>query len=324
MQENRHYLTGLLNGEGFYLIYLKLEDINKRCRCDAAAFVDECEQTYSAVIEDIADHICANRHERPILLLNGPSSSGKTTTARRIRDAVQRKGVPSHAISMDDYYLSRNSYTMPLDEDGNVDLESPLCMDLSLLSTHLAALVDGKAIQVPKYDFVKRERSKEREEIHLKSGEIAVIEGIHSFNKVITGKLNEHATCVYMAVGTQVVIRNEWRLAPHVLRFIRRAIRDNNFRNSPILETIDLWKSVRRGEELYIHPYTSAATHIIDTYLPYEDCILVNQLREYTQPYLQNMINAGFEDLVEALDLFAPISNRDLIPPQSIMHEFIG
>lgn len=306
------------------MIYTKLEDINERVRRDPAEFVDDCEQTYSDVIEDIAEHICAHRRERPILLLNGPSSSGKTTTARRIRDAVCRRGVPSHTISMDDYYLSRDSYTVPTDEHGNIDLESPECMDLPLLSAHLAALCEGKTIEVPKYDFMTHRRAEEKEEVQLKPGEIAVIEGIHAFNDVITGKLDDRATCVYMAVGTEIVIQNEWRLAPHVLRFVRRAIRDKNFRDSPIPETIDLWKSVRRGERLYIRPYIYAATHIVNTYLAYEDCILINQLREYAEPYRQHMIDAGLQELVRALDLFEPISDLNLVPQQSILHEFIG
>ncbi len=306
------------------MIYMKLEDINERCRRDPAEFVDDCEQTYSDVIEDIAEQICENHRERPILLLNGPSSSGKTTTARRIRDAVCRRGVPSHTISMDDYYLSRDQYPMPRDEEGNVDLEAPQCMDLPLLSSHLAALCEGMTIEVPKYDFMTHRRTQETEEVQVKPGEIAVIEGIHAFNDVITGRLDDRATCVYMSIGTEVVIENQHRLSPHILRFVRRAIRDNNFRDSPIPETIDQWRSVRRGERLYIHPYMYAATHIVNTYLAYEDCILINQLCEYARPYRQHMIDAGFDELVRALDLFEPISDLDLIPPQSIMHEFIG
>ncbi len=306
------------------MFHLNLDEINERCRRDPAEFVAECEQSYTNVIESVAERICEGRFDRPILLLNGPSSSGKTTTASRIQEAARRRGIRTHSISMDDYYLSRNSYVVPKDEDGNNDLESPLCMDLPMLSDHLAALCEGKTIVVPKYDFMTHRRTGESQEVRLGKGEIAVIEGIHALNDVITGKIQERATGIYMAVGTQVMLSNDWRLAPHELRFIRRAIRDKNFRDAPTTETIHMWRSVRRGERLYIRPYIPSATYILNTYLPYEDCVLMNRLREDAAPYVQEMTDAGLASVVHALDRFEPLEDLSLIPSQSIMHEFIG
>ena len=258
------------------------------------------------------------------MLLNGPSSSGKTTTSHRIRDAIERRGICSYAISMDDYYLSRGSYIVPKDEEGHDDLESPLCMDLPMLSEHLAALVRGETIEVPTYDFMRHIRTDEVKEVRLEKGEIAVIEGIHALNDVLMEKVRESSIAVYMAVGTQLVLANDWRLAPHVLRFVRRAIRDKNFRDAPIPETIHMWRSVRRGERLYIRPYIPSADFIVNTYLPYEGCGLMNQLKLDAEPYHQEMIEAGLKDLVRALDQFEEISDFSLIPDNSIMHEFIG
>lgn len=306
------------------MFHVKLDDINERCQRDPAEFVGISEQSYTNVIESIAERICENRYERTVLLLNGPSSSGKTTTACRIRDAIRRRGVHSYSISMDDYYQSRDTYVVPTDEEGKPDLESPLCMDLPMLSDHLAALCQGKTIEVPTYDFMRHIRTEETKEIHLKKGEIVVIEGIHAFNDVLMEKVRDYSLGIYMAVGTQLVISNNWRLAPHVLRFVRRAIRDKNFRDSPIPETIDMWRSVRRGEKMYIRPYIPSADFIVNTYLPYEDCVLMNQLRKDAEPYHQEMIDAGLEDLVRALDQFAVLDDWSLIPEDSIMHEFIG
>lgn len=306
------------------MFHVKINEINERCRQDPAEFIAQSEQSYTNVIESIADCICENQYDRTILLLNGPSSSGKTTTSHRIRDAIERRGVHSYAISMDDYYLSRSSYIVPKDEDGRDDLESPLCMDLPMLSDHLAALVRGETIEVPTYDFAHRVRTDEVKEVRLKKGEIAVIEGIHALNDVLMAKVRESSIAVYMAVGTQLVLSNNWRLAPHVLRFVRRAIRDKNFRDEPVSETINMWRSVRRGERLYIRPYIPSADFIVNTYLPYEDCILMNQLKHDAAPYHQEMIDAGLEDLVRALDQFEEISDLSLIPDNSIMHEFIG
>ena len=302
--------------------YLNLEDINERCRRDPADFILTSEQQYTDLIERVAEQVCASRHQ--ILLLNGPSSSGKTTTAHRIRDAVQRRGIRTHSISMDDYYLSRNTFPVPKDEFGADDLESPLCMDLPLLSEHLAALCQGKTIEVPKYDFMTHRRTEQREEIRLRRGEIAVIEGIHSFNDVVTGKIQEHATGVYISVKTAVVLSQNQLLAPHELRFVRRAIRDRKFRDSPVLDTIRMWYSVRRGERLYIQPYLSTAAHRLNTYLPYEDCILMHLLRREVEPYHRELTDAGLEPLVRALDRFARLDEVSHIPPQSIMREFIG
>lgn len=303
---------------------IELQEINERCRKDPAAFISESEAQYHATICSVAETVCSTYRERPIVLLNGPSSSGKTTTAWRLRDELEKRGIHSHAISMDDYYLTRGSYEMPRDEDGAEDLESPLCMDLDLLSHHLEALAKGETIAVPQYDFAARRRTENTREIQLKKDEIAVIEGIHALNSTITEPLATYATGVYMAVGTQVVLNKEERLAPHKLRFVRRAIRDKNFRDEPVIGTIRLWKSVRRGEKLYIHPYVPHAVRIIDTYLPYEDTILMNELRELAQPYFAEMHAAGLDDVKDALELFEPMERMDLIPDSSIMHEFIG
>ncbi|MGN1015243.1 MAG: uridine kinase [Butyricicoccus sp.] len=303
---------------------IELWEINERCHTDPAEFIGECEQEYQDTICSVAETVCSSHKERPIVLLNGPSSSGKTTTACRLRDELERRGIHSHAISMDDYYQSRSEYRMPLDEEGREDLESPLCMDLPMLSNHLTALAEGKAIHVPHYDFASRSRVESTQEVQLKEDEVAVIEGIHALNDVITGPLEGRSVGIYMAIGTEVAVSKEFRLAPHKLRFVRRAIRDKNFRNEPVLGTINMWPSVRRGERLYIHPYVPHAARIIDTYLPYEDAILMNQLRPHALRYLNELHTAGLDDIIHALDLFEPIQDLSPIPEKSIMHEFIG
>lgn len=301
---------------------LKLSEINERSRHDAAGFVQECEEQYAKTIEQVARQVLDAG--KPILLLNGPSSSGKTTTARRIEHQLECMGVQTHAISMDDYYYSRHAYVIPTDEEGNLDLESPLCMDLPMLSEHLKQLAAGESIEVPHFDFMTRCRTEERTEVRLGKDEVAVIEGIHSLNDVITGGLKDSSIGVYMAVGSQLEVASSGLLAPHKLRFIRRAVRDCYFRNSPVSETIEMWKSIRRGERLYVHPYIKNAAARINTYLPYEDCYLAGILAPWIQNCESLLEQAGLSDVPSILSQIEQIKDKTLIPKNSLMCEFIG
>ncbi|MGN1030980.1 MAG: uridine kinase [Butyricicoccaceae bacterium] len=301
---------------------IKLSEINERCRSDAAGFVQECEQEYTKSIEQVACRVLESK--KPIILLNGPSSSGKTTTARRLEQYLDQMGVETHAISMDDYYYSRDAYDVPVDEEGQPDLESPLCMDLPMLGEHLKQLAAGEAIEVPHFDFMTRSRTDERTEVRLGKNEVAVIEGIHALNEVIVGGLKDSSIGVYMAVGSQMQIAPSEYLAPHKLRFIRRAVRDRNFRNSPVTETIGMWRSIRRGERLYVHPYTSNAVVHLNTYLPYEDCYLAGILTAELAGHQQMLEQAGLSDVADILGQIEQIKDRKLIPEDSIMREFIG
>lgn len=301
---------------------VKLSEINERSRSDAAGFVQECEDQYAKTIEQVARQVLEAK--KPILLLNGPSSSGKTTTARRIEHQLECMGVQTHSISMDDYYYSRHAYVIPTDEEGKLDLESPLCMDLPMLSEHLKQLAAGERIEVPHFDFMTRCRTEERTEVRLGKDEVAVIEGIHSLNDVITGGLKDSSIGIYMAVGTQLQITPSQLIAPHELRFIRRAVRDCYFRNSPVSETIEMWRSIRRGERLYVHPYIKNAMAHINTYLPYEDCFLAGILTQWLPGCESLLEQAGLSDVAEVLDQIEQISDKTLIPKNSLMREFIG
>lgn len=301
---------------------IRLSEINERSKNDARGFVQECEKQYFDTVKQVAKQVLEAK--KPILLLNGPTSSGKTTTARRIEYQLECMGVQTHSISMDDYYYSRHAYVIPRDEEGNLDLESPLCMDLPMLSEHLKQLAAGESIEVPHFDFMTRCRTDERTEVRLGKDEIAVIEGIHSLNDVITGGLKESSIGVYMSVDTALEINDSKRIAPYQLRFIRRAVRDCNFRNSPVSETLEMWKTIRRGERLYVDPYLGNARMHINTYLPYEDCFLAGVLEKWL-PGCESLVeHAGLSDVAEILPYIWQISDKTLIPSNSLLREFIG
>ena len=302
-----------------------LQEINERAAREPGAFIAESEKNYLDQINRAAEQVAAAQKTRPILLLNGPSSAGKTTTADRLCRALERHGVHARVISMDDYYRTRDPENMPFDEENGVpDLESPLCMDLDLLSADLVRLANGEEIRMPRFDFETGTQYLNQTPLHLGRDDIAIIEGIHSFNDVITGALDEMSTAIALRLNAQVDCGDGLILPPETLRFARRALRDSRFRGAPVEQTITQWKSIRRGERLYINPYVGQAEVLISTYLPYESCILYPTIRENLHAHADALTAAGLADALAAADRFAPIDYEPYIPEETLLREFIG
>lgn len=302
-----------------------LKYINHRAECDAEAFVNDCEEHYHRQLHLVADQIVANCKRKPVVLLNGPSSSGKTTTNDRLGRILELAGIHAHMISMDDYYRTSGTYDIPFDKENGVsDLESPECMDLDLLRDHLTRLVAGEEIMVPRFDFETRTSHRNERAVQLHKDEIVMIEGIHAFNPVIMGDLEKHATSVYLSVASVLLTDRNVRIEPHMLRFLRRAMRDSLFRNSPVEYTLKQWNSVRRGERLYISPYRGQADLTVDTYLPYETNILMQYLSEKLQGEEKMLEQADLAPLSAILDKVSPIDYKPYMPEDSVLHEFIG
>nr|WP_110435248.1 hypothetical protein [Butyricicoccus sp. GAM44] len=302
-----------------------LKYINHRAECDAEAFVNDCEEHYHRQLHLVADQIAANCKRKPVVLLNGPSSSGKTTTNDRLGRILELAGIHTHMISMDDYYRTSGTYDIPFDEENGVnDLESPECMDLDLLRDHLTRLVAGEEIMVPRFDFETRTSHRNERAVQLHKDEIVMIEGIHAFNPVIMGDLEKHATSVYLSVASVLLTDHNIRIEPHMLRFLRRAMRDSLFRSSPVEYTLKQWNSVRRGERLYISPYRGQADLTVDTYLPYETNILMQYLSEKLQDEEKMLEQTDLAPLSAILDRVSPIDYKPYMPEDSVLHEFIG
>lgn len=302
----------------------QLQEINARIRRDAAGYLEECDSLYESRISEAADHIIKNLARSPLVLLSGPSGSGKTTTALKVEEELKRRGVNSYTISMDNYFQTVNRKTAPRTETGEIDFESPKIMDAELLDAHFTALARGEEIIVPKFEFARQMRNDSRGwPLHLKKNEIAIFEGIHALNDQIFGRHPE-ATGLYISARSDVKEGEELRFKGTWMRLTRRAVRDYNFRGTDIIDTLDMWANVRRGEKLYISPFKYRADIIIDSSLPYE----VSVMKNYAKPMLEavpeeNQRRSELLELIAAFDYFEPVDPA-LVSPVSILREFIG
>jgi uridine kinase len=302
----------------------QLQEINRRIQTDVTEFLAECDQAYAQRVSLAADKILSRMDSSPIVLLSGPSGSGKTTTALKIAEELQRRGVNSHAVAMDNYFKTVNPRTTPRTPEGDLDFESPLCLDIDLLSQHFAALSRGEEIVIPKFEFARKMRNDSLgTPLKLGKNEIAIFEGIHALNDDITG-CHPEATKLYISARSNVNEGAVLRFKGTWMRLTRRAVRDYNFRGTGVGETLEMWANVRRGEKLYISPYKNRANIIFDSSLPYE----VSVMRNYALPLL-NSIPAENErhqellELIDAFQYFLPI-DTELVSKESLLREFIG
>ena len=302
----------------------QLEKINQAVRVDKLGFMEECDHQYQKKVEQAADLICKNMKPSPVVLLSGPSGSGKTTTAHKITAELQRRGVGTHTISMDDYFVRRDPKTAPRTPEGEIDYESPEMMDLQLLSQHFAQLTRGEEILVPHFEFARQMRNDSKAKpLKLGKDEVAIFEGIHALNTKLTAG-HPNATRLYISARSNVMDGEVLRFKGTWMRLTRRAVRDFNFRGTDIVGTLDMWANVRRGEKLYISPYKHTAHMLFDSSLPYE----VSVMACYARPLMaavpqENQRRHELLELVRAFDWFETIE-PGLVPKESLLHEFIG
>ena len=302
-----------------------LQEINYAVRTDPKGFVEQCDADFAKKIEKAARKIAENRSNSHVVLLSGPSGSGKTTTAKKIEAKLEEMGIRSHAIAMDDYFLDVDPETAPRNHQGEIDYESPFCLDMNLLNRHFRMLDQGERIHVPKFEFSRQMRSTEvGRSLRLGKDEVAIFEGIHALNDIITGK-NPKAMKLYISARSNVVdeqgsvaFKGTW------MRLARRTIRDAKFRSWGPETTIRLWASVRRGEKLYISPFKNNADIMFDSALPYEVSVMKNYAHpafEKLAPDMERYEEIGH--LLEAYPKFETLS-EDYIASDSLIREFIG
>ncbi|HIT56791.1 MAG TPA: nucleoside kinase [Candidatus Galloscillospira stercoripullorum] len=302
----------------------QLAEINRRAAADPAEFLAQCDREFQSKVSAAADKIVSRLSMSPIVLLSGPSGSGKTTTALKIEEELEKRGVNTHTISLDNYFKTLDRRTAPRTPEGDIDFESPLCLDMELLDDTFTRLSRGEEVIIPKFEFARQMRNDTRgTPLRLEKNEIAIFEGIHALNDQIAGRHAE-ATKLYISARSNILEGEALRFKGTWIRLTRRAVRDYNFRGTDVAETLAMWANVRRGEKLYISPFKEKADIIFDSALPYE----VSVMRSYALPMLQavpeeNQRRGELLELIAAFDAFAPIDPA-LVAKDSLLREFIG
>lgn len=300
--------------------------INRRTLAgDAGSMIKVAEAFHERKFAQIADAICAANRERGLrtVLISGPSSSGKTTSSKRLAVQLGVLGLRPVLIALDDYFVDRDK--TPLDEHGEYDYEALEAIDLTLFNDHLQCLMRGEAVEIPRYDFITGRRQWHEAPLQLDERSILIIEGIHGLNPRLTPSIpDEQKFRIYISCFTSVAMDNLSRIATTDNRLLRRMIRDCRMRGNSAIDTLQRWASVRRGEEKHIFPYQENADVMLNSSLFYE----ISVLRPFAEPLLREVPNTIPEydearRLLQFLDNFVPIA-PDEIAPTSILREFIG
>ena len=301
-----------------------ISDLNKRIEAGSAAEIIAIEEgRHTERINALAQKILSAG--KRIVLIAGPSSSGKTTTSKRLIDALVKHGAPTPMyLGTDDYFLER--VDAPKDKNGQYNFEGLDAMDVELFVRNISELLDGKRADLPRYDFITGEKVFGERKTRLKEGQAIVVEGIHALNKKMSVGIDEAVKFkIYISPLTQLNIDDHNRVPSTDVRLIRRMIRDNRTRGRSVVETIRQWPKVRAGESVNIFPYNNEGDEIFNSTLLYELPIL----RKYAIPLLEEVQpgEAAYGHakwLLYFLSLFTPIEDESAIPPESVLREFIG
>jgi uridine kinase len=301
-------------------------DVNSKVLAgDAGGMIKLAEAFHERKFAQTADAILeANRTRGTrMVLISGPSSSGKTTSAKRLGLQLGVLGLKPVLISLDDYFVDREH--TPRDENGEYDYEALEAIDLELFNDHLRRLMRGESVDIPRYDFITGRRTWHNAPLTLDERSILVIEGIHGLNPRLTPAIpDEQKFRIYISCFTSVAMDNLSRIATTDNRLLRRLTRDYQQRGSDALATLSRWASVRRGEERHIFPYQENADVMFNSSLFYE----ISVLRPFAEKILREVPDTvpEFDEarrMLKFLDNFIPIA-PDEVPPTSILREFIG
>ena len=303
-------------------------DFNRACeQGHATDLINVAEALQEKKIAQIADEIFSRNqeggHHASLVLISGPSSSGKTTFSKRLSVQLMTNGLRPYPISLDDYFVNRED--TPLDADGNYDYESLYALDLGLFNRQLQALLRGEEVELPRFNFNTGKQEFRGEKLRIDDRTILILEGIHALNPELTPQIPaENKYKIYVSALTTISLDDHNWIPTTDNRLLRRIIRDYNYRGYSARETISRWPSVRAGEDKWIFPYQENADVMFNSALLFELAVL----RAHVEPIL-NTVPRNCPEYAEAYRLlkfikyFTPVQDKEL-PPTSLLREFLG
>ncbi len=272
--------------------------------------IAECEQRYNGELLRVAKEIVESK--KIFVMITGASCAGKTTTTKMLKQFLAEYGVHAETVSLDDFYL--NTDRIPRDKDGNPDFETIYSLDLELLDKVMCGIAGGEKVKIPRFDFTKKSRSDEFEELSLDKDEVVIIEGLHALNPLLFRHVDKGLVYrIYLQAESE----------KYDVKLLRRIVRDEYFRKFGAESTLEMWGKVLEGEQKYIKPYADTADATVKTFFEYETRLLapegVNILSKVDKSLPTYPLAA---DILKAIEGLEPIS-YDLVPDSSLMHEFI-
>jgi len=301
----------------------QLEYINATAQSEPRQLVEAAEARYANIITGIAGRI-GSAHGHKLVLLAGPSASGKTTTAQKIAAALGTQDTRAHRISLDDFYLEAEN--LPRLPDGACDIESVYALDLPLLRDTLRALMETGRGDIPHFKFGAGGRTR-WDPLEIGPEDTIVLEGLHALHPEIADNLRfppEAVTKVYVSVASRIYNHREIVINKRNMRLVRRILRDHQFRSSAAANTIAMWPAVTKGEELWLTPCKPNADFLINSIHIYEPCVFAPRVLPLLESVPADASGAGAAyRLAKSLRRFATLP-EDMVPADSLLREFLG
>lgn len=302
---------------------LRLEEINASAESVPAAFMDREDRRYYDELENVTRTIALRLHDRCLVMLSGPSSSGKTTTALLLRDYLRELGVDAHVVSLDNFYKGRGK--APVLEDGQYDYEALEALNLPRLQACMLELIRDGYTRIPIFDFLKGAPAQESQELQIAHDSVVIFEGIHALNPVFEQHLpQENLFKIFINTISPIYAGDDKLLARRHIRLVRRILRDARFRASPIENTLEMWPQVVRGENIYMFPYVDTVDYVVDTTHAYEPCVFAGEIL----PMLDGVSPSHpdyetIRHIRQSLERFVRIPAED-VPKGTLLREFLG
>lgn len=302
---------------------LGLDEINYAAENHLSAFIEDIENSYNDEILRTAEYILGLKNKRIIVMISGPSASGKTTTALMIKEKLEQLGSGAALISLDNFYRDRRECKKL--EEGIIDYESPEALDIDEFKICMRNLMEKGGCDIPKFNFAAKKPDPHKIHLELKENEVAIIEGIHGLNPIFTKDLpKENIVRIYISVKQGINDYNGQVISNQEIRLVRRLVRDYDKRKSDPQNTLMMWDSVCKGQTNFIYPFKRTSDITINSLHLYELCVmrdiaipLLSQVKENSPVFKNALI------LTSLLERFTPI-HSDYVPTNSMIREFIG